>query len=281
MEPAPEPGPLGSETTQARLARALAGYSRVSLSGLGGDPLLYPSRTFVTNMLRSGDWIHLARLLTQQMAHTGKLPPLYLRAGLKRRLARARPPSLPAWINPALAARFGLLERQRQVMARIETQDPRRGMAESPFWSNQFTWGDPGYTGQPLEARHPFFDVRLIIFVLSVPPIPWMVNKALLRAAMRGLLPEKIRLRPKTPLGALPASDGAPPPFNWPERLAATSELEPFVNTGTLLQIIRAPAQALPEDLATVGVPLALAYWLRGQKTQFGKLLDSGIMPPT
>jgi asparagine synthase (glutamine-hydrolysing) len=264
---APEPGPLGIEGPEAQLVRSLVGYSRVSLSGLGGDPLLYPSRTFVTTLLRRGDWIRLARLVRQQLAHTGKLPPLYLRAALKRRLGGAQPPALPAWINPVFAARLGLLERRRQVVAHIETQDPRRGLAESPFWSNQLAWGDPGYTRLPLEARHPFFDVRLLIFALSVPPIPWLVNKALLRAAMRGLLPERVRLRPKTPLGALPASDGpAPAPVDWPERLAATPALEPFVNTDMLIQIIRAPAKAAPQDAATVSAPLALAYWLRGQK---------------
>ena len=92
--------------------------------------------------------------------------------------------------------------------------------------------GRPGYISLPLEGRHPFFDVRLLIFALSVPPIPWMVNKALLRAAMRGRLPERIRLRPKTPLGAMPAAAGPPPPVDWPSRLAATPELEPFVNIG-------------------------------------------------
>ncbi len=202
LHTAPEPGPLGIEGPEAQLARRLLGYSRVSLSGLGGDPLLYPSHTFVTTLLRRGDWIRLARLVTLQLTRTGRLPPLYLRAALKRRLGRARPLTLPTWIDPEFAARLGLLERRRQVWAGIETQDPRRGLAESPFWSNQLAWGDPGYTGLPLEVRHPFFDVRLLIFALSVPPIPWMVNKALLRAAMRGLLPEPVRLRPKTPLGA-------------------------------------------------------------------------------
>jgi asparagine synthase (glutamine-hydrolysing) len=226
LHSAPEPGPLGPKGPEAPLAHALLGYSRVSMSGLGGDPLLYPSRTFVTTLLRGGDWIRLARLVRGQLARTGKLPPLYLRAGLKRWLGGARPSTLPAWINPAFAARLGLLERRRQVLARIETHDQRRGMAESPFWSNQLAWGNPGYSGLPLEARHPFFDVRLLIFALSVPPIPWMVNKALLRAAMHGLLPEPVRLRPKTPLAAVPASGGpAPAPVDWPERLAATPTL--------------------------------------------------------
>jgi asparagine synthase (glutamine-hydrolysing) len=263
---APEPGQLGIEDPEAHLTLRLSGYSRVSLSGLGGDPLLYPSRTFVYDLLGRGDWVRLARLVRGQLWRTGKLPPLYLRSGLKRLLGGARPPALPAWVNPTFAARLGLPERQRQVLERIETQDPRRGLAEAPFWSNQLAWGDPGYTRLPLEVRHPFFDVRLLIFALSVPPIPWMVNKALLRAAMRGLLPERVRLRPKTPLGAARAPVAPPGPVDWPERLAATPALEPFVNPGMLIQIIQETAKAAPQTAATVRAPLALAYWLRGQK---------------
>jgi len=55
-------------------------------------------------------------------------------------------------------------------------------------------------TGLPLEVRHPLADLRLIAFALSVPAVPWAVRKELLRAAMKGTLPEAVRLRPKEPL---------------------------------------------------------------------------------
>ena len=41
-------------------------------------------------------------------------------------------------------------------------------------------------------------------FFLAIPPVPWCVNKRLLRAATRGILPESIRRRPKAPLAGDP-----------------------------------------------------------------------------
>jgi len=64
---------------------------------------------------------------------------------------------------------------------------------------------DPGSTGLPLEVRHPFIDVRLIRFLLSLPVVPWCINKHILRRAMSERLPPAILNRPKTPLASDPA----------------------------------------------------------------------------
>ena len=48
--------------------------------------------------------------------------------------------------------------------------------------------------------RAPLLDQRLLRFLLRVPPVPWCMEKELLREAMRGMLPEEVRARPKTPL---------------------------------------------------------------------------------
>lgn len=49
-----------------------------------------------------------------------------------------------------------------------------------------------------IEYRHPFFDIRLVEFMLSLPPefkFSKGMTKQLLRRAMKGILPEKIRTR--------------------------------------------------------------------------------------
>lgn len=49
-----------------------------------------------------------------------------------------------------------------------------------------------------VEVRHPFFDVRLVEFVLSLPPeykLRERIGKVVLRESMKGVLPEKVRLR--------------------------------------------------------------------------------------
>jgi asparagine synthase (glutamine-hydrolysing) len=49
-----------------------------------------------------------------------------------------------------------------------------------------------------IEFKHPFFDRQLIEFMLSLPPkfkYSEGISKRLLRTAMKGILPEKIRQR--------------------------------------------------------------------------------------
>jgi asparagine synthase (glutamine-hydrolysing) len=63
---------------------------------------------------------------------------------------------------------------------------------------------DSGVTRLPLEVRYPFFDIRLVEDVLAMPPIPWFINKRLLRANGRGKLPEPVLRRPKTVVAHYP-----------------------------------------------------------------------------
>jgi hypothetical protein len=51
-----------------------------------------------------------------------------------------------------------------------------------------------------MDVRHPFFDVRLITFLLAIPPVPWCRNKSIHREAMRDILPDSVQSRSKTAL---------------------------------------------------------------------------------
>ena len=52
--------------------------------------------------------------------------------------------------------------------------------------------------GQPaIEWRHPYMDLRVLEFMLSLPPIPWARHKYLIRQAMRGILPDAVLQRRK------------------------------------------------------------------------------------
>jgi asparagine synthase (glutamine-hydrolysing) len=44
----------------------------------------------------------------------------------------------------------------------------------------------------------------MVNFLLAIPPFPWFFRKTLLREAMTGRLPERVRTRPKTPLQSDP-----------------------------------------------------------------------------
>jgi len=57
---------------------------------------------------------------------------------------------------------------------------------------------DPGWHKVPLEFRHPYLDVRVLRFMLSVPAVPWCRNKLVMRKAAERLLPAACISRPKT-----------------------------------------------------------------------------------
>ena len=50
-----------------------------------------------------------------------------------------------------------------------------------------------------MVVRHPFCDTRLVAFLLGLPNC-FTSGKRLMREAMRGRLPESVRIRPKTAL---------------------------------------------------------------------------------
>ena len=76
---------------------------------------------------------------------------------------------------------------------------------QSKVWAPLFEGYDPGATRLPLEVRHPFIDVRLVEYILSIPARPWCVKKHILRWAMKDRLPAAVVNRPKTPLAGDPA----------------------------------------------------------------------------
>jgi asparagine synthase (glutamine-hydrolysing) len=99
-----------------------------------------------------------------------------------------------------------------------------RGLAEaSPLDRAQWTWtrvalggsilpavGDGPELGEAVEGRLPFLDAALVDAVWSWPEAVRRPpgEKALLRGALRGVLPEAVRLRPKHPFLAPPLLTG-------------------------------------------------------------------------
>jgi asparagine synthase (glutamine-hydrolysing) len=72
------------------------------------------------------------------------------------------------------------------------------------FWTIGFQQFDAANWRAPVEFRYPYFDLRLVRYLLRVPVLPSFSNKALLREAMLGKLPETVRVRPKAPLAGEP-----------------------------------------------------------------------------
>ena len=131
---------------------------------------------------------------------------------------------------------------------------------DSKVWAPLFEGYDPGATGLPLEVRHPLIDVRLLEFLLAIPPVPWCVNKHILRRAMNRRLPASILNRPKTPLAGNPALQLARRAgVRWLDIFEINPQLEGFVN----LNLRRSSAEELTPDRLWANLRLcALNYWL-------------------
>ena len=115
----------------------------------------------------------------------------------------------------------------------------------------------------PLEVRHPFFDLRLVSFLLALPALPWCSDKELLREAARDVLPDAVRLRRKSPLRADPLIALLERPESaWVDSFEAVPELERYVERRLIPRVFR---EKDPWRAWIHLRPLSLNFWLRSQ----------------
>ena len=130
---------------------------------------------------------------------------------------------------------------------------------QSRVWAPLFEGYDPGTTRLPLEVRHPFIDVRLVEYLLSIPTNPWCVNKHILRCAMKDRLPDAVLNRAKTPLAGDPALQlTRRTGVRWLDNFEVTPQLTRFVN----LSQRRSQAEETPNELWANLRVFALNHWL-------------------
>jgi asparagine synthase (glutamine-hydrolysing) len=259
--PEPSHGPLPD--IHLDLYRRLADHSRVVLTGHGADALLRPSQ--LAGLAGRVPTVSLLLNALQVGIHYRQLPNFGLRSKIRRRMGVVPGvPVLPGWLRPSFAARLDLAARWEQLHRpsppRHRLRPDAYASLSGTFWPGYLSAFDPGVTMVPVESRFPFFDVRLVTFALAIPPVPWCVNKHLLREALRGHVPESVRQRPKSPVAgdavAVLLREHAPSA----EAFVATPELEQYVD-------IRAATKGSPigdpaawwTDLR----PWSLNHWLR------------------
>ncbi|HYH06508.1 MAG TPA: asparagine synthase-related protein [Thermoanaerobaculia bacterium] len=219
--------------------------------GLGADSLFAWPHTYFYDLLRD---LRLGRFVRESLTYAvtrRRRPPFLLRTRLRRWLGRsAAAPAALDWIRPEVARRYTLREKWEAAA---------EGARLSAAWlPAAFETQDAGATRIAIEVAAPYLDVRLIDFVLSLPPMPFRADKDVLRSAMNGWLPDRVRCRPKTPLRADPAVSlfvvnrerYAAPCFRS-ERLMALLDRTRF-----------ADALARPRPDAAVLLPVSLARWL-------------------
>src|SRR5205085_4341674 len=187
------------------LIRLLGARAPVIMTGQGGDAVLYASHGHFIGLLRRG---RVDRVVAESLRYAltrRKLPPLLFRSHLLRALGmRSDVPPYPPWL------RRDLRERWREVWSwRRRALHPWRPEAahfiQQPMWGNAFQTYHRAWTGVDAAVTTPFFDTRVVEFLFSLPPMPHFADKDIVRRAMKGRLPDEVRLRPKRPFGTDPA----------------------------------------------------------------------------
>jgi asparagine synthase (glutamine-hydrolysing) len=200
------------------LALAAGNGARAVLDGEGGDELFGLVPFLLADLLRRGQPRAAVRRAHGWPPPWGADTPERVRARLIRFGARGLVPagahvlarrvrgtraSAPAWLAPQLVG--GLSESDEH------SSDWKR--LDGPRWWAWLAWnvtrgGGPTLIYEQarrraaavgLQARHPLADVEVIELMLRVPPelsFDPRLNRPLLREAVRGLLPEKVRTRP-------------------------------------------------------------------------------------
>ena len=216
------------------------------LDGEGGDELFGCEPLLIGDRLRSGDLPGAARLVRELPGMTG------LDARSLAVVARK-------WVAPALLPPFVLKAVRGMRAARRPATEWLRGAAievarepeidawqrdAEPRWRAHLGWvltdGRDAFgvhdqlrrvaSMAGLDDLHPFLDVDLIELVLGLPPqlaFDASLDRKLLREAMRGLLPESVRLRrDKVFFGALLRDALTGPDHAAVDRILTDSALE-------------------------------------------------------
>jgi asparagine synthase (glutamine-hydrolysing) len=187
---------------------------RVLLSGEGSDNLMdFQMWPYAKALWRNREW---QRLFTEMANFLWVRPVPWrgLQARVRKVLGRdADAPVFPEWLAAEFVCRADLKARWKDGCEHPagSYRHPIRPRAHAsmalPHWTHMFEQENAGATHFPLETRYPFLDLRIVNYLLALPPFPWCFNKMLLREAMVGRLPEPVRLRPKTPLQGDPVSE--------------------------------------------------------------------------
>lgn len=249
--------------------RQVAARSRVALTGFGADPALSGRITVHFRQLfhtrQFGRALaDAARYLTTE----NRLSRLYLRTRWRILLAsKSQTSSYPGWLNEDLEIRLGLRERwdslNRSSPLATAVRPEAHELIVAPLWANIFEGHDAGLTRIPIEVRHPFFDLRLVNFLLALPRLPWCCDKQLLREAARGVLPDAVRLRRKSPLLANPLTSLLQrPEAAWVDSFEPIPKLERYVVRNRIPTVLGERGPWMPWIHLR---PLSLNFWLRSK----------------
>jgi asparagine synthase (glutamine-hydrolysing) len=266
-EPVADPTNLVAEN---EWYRSISFFSRVLFYGEGPDNALhYEWKPYLYYLARKRQFGRLAADVCAHIVRHRRIPliPTIPRMLKDRAHKDQWTASFPSWLDRSFESRMEL--RSRWAQARSSASAPSHpvrptgyGSFQTLLWEAVFRGLDAEETKTPLETRHPFVDLRLLRYMLAVPAIPWCRAKHLLRNAMRGVLPDPVLKRPKSPFTSEPTWDearhlGLPP-------LSPTRDLHKYVNSDRVPRVAE-------EGMVLFRInfrPFSLNYWLENMRQE-------------
>jgi len=136
-----------------------------------------------------------------------------------------------------------------------------------PHWTRLFELSDAGVTRCPVEVLYPFLDLRVVNYLLALPPFPWFFEKRLLRAAMRDRLPKETLSRPKITMSDDPLLAVLKLQSNanrWRDSIPWSAETSRFVDWSLLVL----PNGNEDSEQANINLrPYCLNFWLHSLRS--------------
>lgn len=216
----------------------------MTLFGSAGDNLIYPERTSWMKLALGYGLAH-TRFARDVLAQQKRSLPFGTGLGTQPGKRRSRVEldntdlgALPIWLQPSLVTELKLRERWNachhwRPPEPLNSQRPNAQLwLQWPNWFPSARPVNPRLT--PSEWSDPFLDHRVISFVFALPVEPWMHRKHLLRAAGKGILPDALLHRPKSPAGNYIAPKIKALHRNVLEEWALSRELEQFVDRAAI-----------------------------------------------
>jgi len=169
--------------------------ARVLLTGFGGRRVLESSTSSFLQLLRSRQFEKLFVEAWRHVANSRSLAGMGLRSAFIPRKSTPPPQVLfPDWFDVEFAERVKLKERWISGWEGMNGPGDAFNQLNQPWLSRVFQSIEA--IKMPLVARHPFFDVRLVEFLLGLPNF-MVMGKKVMRESMYTKLPEPVRIRPK------------------------------------------------------------------------------------
>jgi asparagine synthase (glutamine-hydrolysing) len=213
------PGVLGN-SHRAALERARAAGCRTMLDGFFGDQMLFTRGGYLVDLARTGRWVKVrgdlrefARWMTDadpayfrqefRRAFVRSLPPRWLFRTLKRHIGDWRGATLiyPNWLTQRLLRR-GVARHTRPIDYRAAPATYHAqelyGHATAGHYLSQLQRHIGAGVMHGVDVCYPFRDRDLVAFLMAIPGeiVNWNgIPKGLMREALNGVLPERIRTR--------------------------------------------------------------------------------------